>query len=130
MYTKSLIDSLIIEVDKALRSIVVPDKRSSLRQSPADNLKDTNLSAQEKKLIAGLMRVNHAGEVSAQALYQGQALTAELEHVKENIKRAAMEENDHLAWCEQRLVELQARPSLLNCLWYSGSFLIGALLGP
>ncbi len=75
------------------------------------------------------MRVNHSGEVAAQALYQGQALTARLENVRETMADAALEEQDHLAWCEQRLRELGSRPSLLNPLWYSGSFAIGALAG-
>ena len=75
------------------------------------------------------MRVNHAGEVCAQALYQGQALTAQLTHIKQQMTEAAIEETDHLAWCEQRLQELDSKPSQLNFIWYSGSLLLGALAG-
>ncbi len=99
------------------------------RPSPAEDREAANLDAGQAKHAAGLMRVNHAGEVSAQALYQGQALTAREEGVREKMQRAAAEENDHLVWCEQRLTELDSRPSLLNPLWYAGSFAIGALAG-
>jgi len=87
------------------------------------------MSAAEKKHAAGLMRVNHAGEVSAQGLYSGQALTARLPDVREKMERAALEENDHLEWCERRLEELGSHKSLLNPLWYFGSFAIGAAAG-
>lgn len=99
------------------------------RPSPAKDREAVNLDATQAKHAAGLMRVNHAGEVSAQALYQGQALTAREEAVREKMQRAAAEENDHLVWCEQRLTELDSRPSLFNPLWYAGSFAIGALAG-
>ncbi len=79
--------------------------------------------------MAGLMRVNHAGEIAAQGLYQGQAATARLEQVRESMERAAEEENDHLAWCEERLAELGSRPSILNPVWYAGAFTIGAAAG-
>ena len=75
------------------------------------------------------MRVNHAGEIAAQGLYQGQAATARLEEVRDAMERAADEENDHLAWCEERLAELGSRPSILNPLWYAGAFTIGAVAG-
>lgn len=87
------------------------------------------MTLEEKKHVTGLMRVNHAGEVCAQALYQGQALTAHLQHVKMQMSEAAAEEVDHLAWCEQRLTELESQPSCLNFLWYSGSLIIGMLAG-
>ncbi|HAT2066469.1 TPA: 2-polyprenyl-3-methyl-6-methoxy-1,4-benzoquinone monooxygenase [Legionella pneumophila] len=129
MRTSSFLDRLIGEVDSALRTLVLPQKRITTRQSPAENLADTVLSAQEKKHISGLMRVNHAGEVCAQALYQGQALTARLTHIKEQMANAAAEEVDHLAWCEERLYELGSKPSLLNPIWYCGSVLLGAIAG-
>ena len=83
----------------------------------------------ERRLISGLLRVNHAGEVCAQALYQGQALTAQLTSTKAQMHAAAQEELDHLAWCEQRLRELNAQPSVLNPLWYVSTFLLGAIAG-
>ncbi len=129
MRTKTLLDTLLSEVDNALRTILPPTKRASTRNSPAIALTDSVLSAREKKHVAGLMRVNLAGEVCAQALYQGQALTARLEHVKQQMSDAAAEETDHLAWCEERLHELGSKPSIFNPLWYSGSILLGALAG-
>ena len=83
----------------------------------------------ERRHVAGLMRVNHAGEVAAQGLYQGQAATARLDSVRAAMESAAEEENDHLAWCEQRLTELGSRPSILNPIWYAGAFTIGATAG-
>ncbi len=127
--SNAFIDRFICEVDKALRSVIVPQNRAAQRQSPAHNIAESPLAAHEKKHISGLMRVNHAGEVCAQALYQGQALTAQLAHIKEQMQQAAAEETDHLAWCEQRIHELGSYPSKLNVLWYSGSFFIGALAG-
>ncbi|TAL64770.1 MAG: 2-polyprenyl-3-methyl-6-methoxy-1,4-benzoquinone monooxygenase [Legionella sp.] len=129
MPTKSFFDTLIVEFDNSLRTLIPPKKRMSNRASPAQHIQEGSLTASEKKHIAGLMRVNHAGEVCAQALYQGQALTANLSHVKQQMAQAAAEEIDHLAWCEERLAELGSRPSILNPLWYGGSLLIGALAG-
>ncbi len=129
MRTISFIDTLITEVDNALRTLIPPQRRISTRRSPATEIKETELSSSNKKHIAGLMRVNHAGEVCAQALYQGQALTAQLTQVKQQMAQAAAEEIDHLAWCEERLAELGSKPSILNPLWYSGSLLLGALAG-
>ena len=100
-----------------------------MRLNPAEGIAESSLSKQEKQHVAGLMRVNHAGEVCAQALYQGQALTAQLTSVKAQMTQAAAEEVEHLAWCEQRLRELDSQPSRLNPLWYSGSLMIGALAG-
>lgn len=125
----NVIDTLISEVDNALRTLFPPAQRMSARPSPAEQLADTNLSSKEKKHIAGLMRVNHAGEVCAQALYQGQALTAQLTHIKKQMSDAAAEETDHLAWCEMRLAELNSKPSILNPFWYGGSMLLGAIAG-
>ena len=125
----NVLDTLISEVDNALRTLFPPAQRMSARPSPAEQLADTNLSSKEKKHIAGLMRVNHAGEVCAQALYQGQALTAQLTHIKKQMSDAAAEETDHLAWCEMRLAELNSKPSILNPFWYGGSMLLGAIAG-
>ncbi|MEC9314049.1 MAG: 2-polyprenyl-3-methyl-6-methoxy-1,4-benzoquinone monooxygenase, partial [Pseudomonadota bacterium] len=93
------------------------------------DLDEAELNHAERKQAAGLMRVNHAGEVSAQALYQGQALTAKLPQVRTAMEVAAKEENDHLVWCQQRLDALSSHTSVLNPLWYAGSFTLGAIAG-
>ena len=124
----SPIDQFIIQADHAFRT-VLGKPRITERPNPAEKTDEAELSNTERKLSAGLMRVNHSGEVSAQALYQGQALTARLESVRTSMERAALEENDHLAWTEQRLNELGSHKSLLNPLWYTGSFAIGAFAG-
>lgn len=129
MRSLSLFENIICEIDTALRTLAPPSQRVVQRQSPAEGLHESPLSSQEKRHIAGLMRVNHAGEVCAQALYQGQALTAQLARVKAQMDEAAAEEIDHLAWCEQRLLELGSQPSLLNPIWYLGSFMLGSLAG-
>lgn len=129
MLNTSFLDTLINQFDNTLRTLLPPKPRVSTRSSPAENLAECPLLPSEKKHIAGLMRVNHAGEVCAQALYQGQALTAQLTDIKKQMTQAAEEEVDHLAWCEQRLVELGSKPSLLNPVWYAGSLLIGAMAG-
>jgi ubiquinone biosynthesis monooxygenase Coq7 len=90
---------------------------------------ECELTAKEKKHAAGLMRVNHVGEVCAQALYQSQKLHAKSDDLKDKLEHAAMEEEDHLAWCEKRLEELDSRPSLLNPVWYAGSFVLGSIAG-
>ncbi len=123
----SAIDSLILQVDKALRSVMGP--AHALRPQPGDNASEAPLSSVEKTLAGRLLRVDHAGEVCAQALYQGQAMTARNPAVREALERAAQEETDHLAWCETRLQELGARRSVLNPLWYAGSFTLGAISG-
>ena len=102
---------------------------SAARPSPAEGHSDTELSDSERRHVAGLMRVNHTGEVCAQALYQGQALTAKLPTVREEMQQAAEEEVDHLVWCEQRLRELDSQPSILNPAWYGLSFALGAVAG-
>jgi ubiquinone biosynthesis monooxygenase Coq7 len=129
MHQLSLCDKLLCEFDTALRTLLVPKHRNSVRESPGHPIAESLLTTKEKRHIAGLMRVNHAGEVSAQALYQGQALTAKLPRVKAQMTEAAAEEVDHLAWCEQRLRELGSQPSLLNPFWYSSSLMLGALAG-
>lgn len=125
----SIVDKLLCEIDTAVRTLIVPEHRKSVRQNPGQHIEENPLSAAEKRHIAGLMRVNHAGEVSAQALYQGQALTAQLATVKAQMTEAAEEEVDHLAWCEERLRELGSQPSVLNPFWYGGSLMLGALAG-
>lgn len=122
------IDQFIVQSDHALRTIFGKPVTTE-RKNPSGNTPEHSLSETERKLSSSLMRVNHSGEVSAQALYQGQALTARLEKVRDSMQRAALEENDHLAWTEQRLTELSSRKSLLNPIWYCGSFAIGAVAG-
>ncbi|ARG96229.1 2-polyprenyl-3-methyl-6-methoxy-1,4-benzoquinone monooxygenase [Legionella micdadei] len=129
MRSLTLFENIICEIDAALRTLAPPAHRATQRNSPAEKIPETSLNSQERRHVAGLMRVNHAGEVCAQALYQGQALTAQLAHVKTQMDKAAAEEVDHLAWCEQRLLELGSQPSLLNPIWYLGSFFIGSLAG-
>ena len=125
----SFIDQLIDQADLALRTLV-PGAAQSSRPSPAAKLRSlTDTNAAERRHIAGLMRINHTGEVCAQALYQGQALTAKLPAVREKMAAAAAEEIDHLAWCEQRLRELGSHTSYLNPLFYGLSFAIGAMAG-
>jgi ubiquinone biosynthesis monooxygenase Coq7 len=124
----SSIDNALINLDQAVRTVFGRPKVTE-RANPAEAFPDADLGDDERRHISGLMRVNHTGEVCAQALYQGQALTARLDTVRENMERSAQEENDHLAWCEQRLDELGARKSLMNPLWYAGSFAMGAAAG-
>ena len=127
-FQRSTIDQLLIQFDQALRTCV-PGTTEANRESPAANADEIELSNLEKQHAAGLMRINHTGEVCAQALYQGQATTALLGEVRKSMEQAAKEEVDHLAWCEQRLTELDSRPSVLNFLWYTLSFGLGAAAG-
>ena len=127
-FQRSTIDQLLIQFDQALRTCV-PGTTEANRESPAANADEMELSNLEKQHAAGLMRINHTGEVCAQALYQGQATTALLGEVRKSMEQAAEEEVDHLAWCEQRLTELDSRPSVLNLLWYPLSFGLGAAAG-
>lgn len=122
-------DQLLCQIDTALRTLLPPPQRGSNRVNPGQTAISPPMSRDETRHVAGLMRVNHSGEVCAQALYQGQALTAQLTTVKAQMMTSAAEEVDHLAWCEQRLHELNSEPSKLNALWYSGSFMLGALAG-
>lgn len=122
------IDQLIQQFDQALRTLV-PGASAAQRSSPALPLDEPELTESERRAVAGLMRINHTGEVCAQALYQGQALTARLPDIRQSMEHAAREEVDHLVWCEQRLQELDSRPSLLNPAWYALSFGIGAAAG-
>ena len=121
-------DTLICEADTLLRTLSRRGHSAS-RPSPAEGHSEAELSEPERAHVAGLMRVNHTGEVCAQALYQGQALTARLPAVREDLRQAAAEEVDHLVWCEERLRQLDARPSALNPAWYGLSFTLGALAG-
>lgn len=120
-------DRLIIAFDKGLRTLLAPAQ--TLRRVPGDALGDVPLNERQRLEVAALMRVNHSGEICAQALYQGQALTAREAGAKEALEQAAQEETEHLAWTERRIEELGGRKSLLNPLWYAGSFAIGAAAG-
>jgi len=122
------IDNMIIGADRALRTLVAGEQIAE-RPSPAKEITETELTTEESRHAAGLMRVNHTGEVCAQALYQGQALTAKLPHVRAEMEKAAAEEVDHLVWCKERLDTLDSHTSYLNPLWYGMSFTIGACAG-
>ena len=122
----SKLDQLIIALDGGLRTVFASPHAA--RVYPA-NAPEAALSDTERKYAAALMRVNHVGEVCAQALYSGQSLTAKNEAVRADLRQAAAEETDHLAWCEQRLHELGGRKSLLNPLWYGGAFTMGLVAG-
>ncbi|MFK7830528.1 MAG: 2-polyprenyl-3-methyl-6-methoxy-1,4-benzoquinone monooxygenase [Congregibacter sp.] len=124
----TLLDRLICEADTVMRTLTSRGN-AARRVSPAQGHNETTLDERSRRHVASLMRVNHTGEVCAQALYQGQALTAKLPTVREEMQQAAAEEVDHLVWCEERLRQLQSRPSLLNPAWYGLSFAIGALAG-
>lgn len=120
-------DELIIEFDKALRAVFGPAR--SARPVPGEALPENTLSQEEQRNAAALMRVNHCGEICAQALYQGQALASGDPAVRDALRCAADEETEHLAWTERRIRELGGRKSLLNPLWYGGSLVIGVLAG-
>jgi 3-demethoxyubiquinol 3-hydroxylase len=121
------VDQLITGFDRALRTVAGPARAS--RPSPAAHAAEAELSPTERAHAAALMRVNHVGEVCAQALYQGQALTARDDQARAALARAAREEEDHLAWSAERIRELGGRPSLLNPLWYAGSLAMGVAAG-
>ncbi|WP_040259828.1 2-polyprenyl-3-methyl-6-methoxy-1,4-benzoquinone monooxygenase [Pseudomonas massiliensis] len=122
------LDRLLLQADNAARTLL-PFSGQPSRPSPALVQPDVALGEAESKHVAGLMRVNHTGEVCAQALYQGQALTARREDIRHAMEHSANEEVDHLAWCEQRIRQLGSRPSVLNPLFYGMSFGMGALAG-
>lgn len=121
-------DRLLMQADAALRTLL-PFSGQPTRPSPAQLKDEAELSESESRHVAGLMRINHTGEVCAQALYQGQALTASLPRVRQAMEKAADEEVDHLAWCEQRIHQLGSHTSVLNPLFYGLSFGIGAGAG-
>lgn len=129
MKNLSFIDQLIIQADHALRTLAAGKDMTCERPSPARGIAEAGLSDTERRQAAALMRVNHTGEVCAQALYQGQALTAKLPHVRREMEQAAEEEIDHLVWCQERIDALGSHTSYLNPLWYGLSFAIGAGAG-
>ncbi len=124
----SILDRFIGHFDEAMRTVFGPPPQAA-RTNPADGKTEGEIDAAERDLVGRLMRVNHAGEICAQALYQGQALTAKLPNVREKMEQAAREENDHLAWTEERVRELATHTSYLNPLWYASSFALGATAG-
>ena len=122
------VDHLLISLDRGLRTVFGTPPTTE-RADPAANIAEAELDAQQRRLAGDLMRINHAGEVAAQGLYQGQALTAKLPKVRAAMERAALEENDHLDWCANRIEQLGTHTSVLGPFWYAGSFGIGALAG-
>ncbi|MBS0509964.1 MAG: 2-polyprenyl-3-methyl-6-methoxy-1,4-benzoquinone monooxygenase [Proteobacteria bacterium] len=122
-----MIDQLILEFDKALRTVFAPAR--TVRPVPGDELPDAALEDDERRHAAALMRVNHVGEICAQALYQGQALMSRDPAIRESLQQASDEETEHLAWTERRIAELGGRKSLLNPLWYGGALAIGMAAG-
>lgn len=122
------LDQFIINFDQGLRT-VLGHSNLSMRENPAATVAETELTAAEKQLSTRLMRVNHAGEISAQALYQGQALTAQTPQIRDKLQQFAQEEHDHVLWCHSRLKTLGGHRSFLNPFWYSGSLAIGTLAG-
>ena len=123
----SPLDRLLVDAQNALGTLA--GKPVARRPNPAGNTPDVELDATERRHAAGLMRINHVGEVCAQGLYFGQAAVARDPQTREHLLEAAQEETDHLAWCGDRLHELDSRPSLFNPLWYAGSYTLGALAG-
>ncbi|SFN65719.1 ubiquinone biosynthesis monooxygenase Coq7 [Nitrosospira briensis] len=121
------LDKFIIGFDHALRTLLTPAQ--TLRPVPGTQLPQVELNEVEKHESSALMRVNHTGEICAQALYQGQALTARNAEVQHTLAQAAREETEHLAWTERRIAELSGRKSILNPLWYGGSLAMGAFAG-
>lgn len=122
------LDKICLSVDQAMRAIFANAKTSS-RSYPAAKEVESHLTQEQRKHIAALMRINHAGEVCAQALYHGQGLASRCRDIKEKMQQAALEEGDHLAWCRTRIVELGSHTSYLNPFWYAGSFAIGLTAG-
>ncbi len=122
------VDHALVNLDQAVRTLL-GRPRVTERRNPAEQYHDVDLNDDERRHIGRLMRVNHTGEVCAQALYQGQAMTARDPDVRDRLERSAREESDHLAWCDERIDELGGRKSLLNPIWYAGSFAIGAAAG-
>jgi ubiquinone biosynthesis monooxygenase Coq7 len=121
------LDRLIVSFDRGLRTLLAP--AVSVRPVPGEDLPEPDLDASARGHAAALMRVNHVGETCAQALYQGQALTARTSTAQAALEQAAQEETEHLAWTERRITQLGGRKSLLNPLWYAGSFALGAAAG-
>ncbi len=124
----SFFDKVLMHFDQGVQTLLGSPVTTG-RENPAEKVSDSEMTQTEKKHVAGLMRVNHAGEVAAQGLYQGQALAARSDEVKQKMMQCALEENDHLAWCAQRLYELDSHKSYLNVFWYLGSLMLGAIAG-
>ncbi len=122
-----MLDQAIIEFDKALRTVFAPAR--SVRPVPGEDIPDAELSEAERRHAAALMRVNHVGEICAQALYQGQSMMSRDPAIRDTLRQASQEETEHLAWTERRIAELGGRKSLLNPLWYGGALGIGLLAG-
>lgn len=120
-------DRLCLGIDQAVRALT--DNAKTSGQEYPGNMTDAELSDEERKHSAGLMRINHAGEICAQALYHGQGVVSRSLEVQQKMQLAAIEEGDHLSWCKQRLDELASHPSYLNPIWYAGSFGIGMVAG-
>ena len=127
MRKSSFFDRLIGELDSSLRTLSV--KPNTIRENPASNIENNELDDNERRLTGSLMRINHSGEIAAQGLYRGQALTAKDAEVRLQMQQSSEEENEHLNWCETRLNALDSRKSLFNPIWYWGSFTIGAIAG-
>jgi ubiquinone biosynthesis monooxygenase Coq7 len=123
----SMLDPLIFQLDQALRTLFAPAPTS--RTMPGEELPEADMSEPERRHVAALMRINHVGEVCAQALYAGQAFAAKDGAMRQALDQAAWEETEHLNWTERRITELGGRKSLLNPLWYAGSWAIGAVAG-
>ena len=121
------IDQFIIEFDRALRTLVAPAR--TVRPVPGSDAAEAELDNAQRRHVAGLMRVNHCGEICAQALYQGQSLTSRDPAIRDALRQAAEEETEHLAWTAARIAELGGRTSLLNPLWYAGSLGLGVAAG-
>lgn len=121
--TLSPFDRLLAGIERAMEAVA--GSPEAMRPSPGDTVADAPMTDAERRHAAGLMRINHVGEVCAQALYVGQAALARNEDTRQHLMHAAQEETDHLAWCAERLKQLDSRPSLLNPLWYAGSYAIG-----
>lgn len=127
MTTVHMVDALLAELDTGLRTLAAP--AHAVRPSPAAGLTSPSLTDGDRTAGAALMRVNHAGEVAAQALYRGQAFTTRDPDLRQTLLDAARDEHDHLAWCEQRVHDLGSRTSLFGPVWYAGSFALGAAAG-
>ncbi len=122
-----MLDRLIVELDRALRTLAAPARTN--RPIPGGELPESDLDGAQRAHVGALMRVNHVGEICAQALYQGQSLTCRDPAVRDALRQAAIEETEHLSWTSSRIVELGSRTSLLNPLWYGGSLLMGVSAG-
>ena len=124
----SIFDRLCLGIDQAVRALT-DNAKTTGKSYPADLAEDGTLTPEQQKHAAALMRINHTGEICAQALYHGQGIVSKTSSVQEKMQQAAIEEGDHLAWCRQRLDELHSHTSYLNPLWYSGSFCLGMVAG-